>query len=141
MERCSILNPPPTLRPTWSQGVGSIQGWASNPTPSNPIMSALPTIRPTQAGVFPVVTPGIHQVALGNGTQVRVAVYPSGETSLFVGLPGEGCWLFQNAPHPTYVREKMGLMEGDAENLADFIACQFGEAPQPFGHYNPQLCA
>lgn len=104
-------------------------------------MSALPTIRPTQAGVFPVVTPGIHQVALGNGTQVRVAVYPSGETSLFVGLPGEGCWLFQNAPHPTYVREKMGLMEGDAENLADFIACQFGEAPQPFGHYNPQLCA
>lgn len=104
-------------------------------------MSALPVIRPTQAGVFPVVSPGVHEVALGNGSQFRVAVYPSGLISRFVGLPGEGCWLFHNAPHPTYVQEKMGILEGDAENLADFIACQFGEAPEPFGHYNPHLCA
>ena len=105
-------------------------------------MSALPApIRPTQAGVFPVVAPGIHEVALGNGSQFRVAVYPSEEHGLFVGLPGEGCWLFHHAPHPTYTQNRMGLLEGDAENLADFIACQFGEAPVPFGHYNPHLCA
>lgn len=103
-------------------------------------MSASPTIRPTQAGVFPVVSPGVHTVALGNGSQFRVAVYPSWP-SLFVGLPGEGCWLFSHSPHPAYVQEKMGILEGDAENLADFIACQFGEAPEPFGHYNPHLCA
>lgn len=89
-----------------------------------------------------MILPGVYQVALGNGSQFRVAVFHHGEIpALFVGLPGEGCWLFHNAPHPTYVREKMGVLEGDAENLADFIACQFGEAPVPFGHYNPHLCA
>jgi len=104
-------------------------------------MSALPTIRPTQAGVFPVVAPGIHEVALGNGSQLRIAVYDNQGAGIFCGVIGKGCYLFSHPPHPSHVREKMGLMEGDAENLADFIACQFGEAPQPFGHYNPHLCA
>lgn len=102
-------------------------------------MSAQP-IRPTQSGVFPVVQ-GVKQVALGNGSQFRVAVYAAGDAGLFVGIPGKGCWLFSHPPHPDYVAEKTGLLEGDAANLADLIACQFGEAPQPFGHYNPHLCA
>ena len=106
-------------------------------------MSASSTvIRPTQAGVFPMVLPGVYQVALGNGSQFRVAVFHADDAvGLFVGILGEGCYLFSHPPHPTYVREKMGVLEGDACNLADFIACQFGEAPVPFGHYNPHLCA
>lgn len=105
-------------------------------------MSTSPVIRPKQGGVFPhLLADGIHEVALGNGSQFRVAMFWPESGGFFCGVVGEGCYLFSHPPHPTYVREKMGLLEGDAANLADFIACQFGEAPQPFGHYNPDLCA
>lgn len=106
-------------------------------------MSASSTvIRPKQGGAFPhLLAEGIHEVALGNGSQFRLAVFWPESGGLFCGIVGKGCYLFPHPPHPEYVREKMGVLEVDAENLADFIACQFGEAPQPFGHYNPRLCA
>lgn len=101
-------------------------------------------IRPAEAGSFPQLTAGAHNVALGNGSQFKVWLFhvtdKRGEMVLFVGIPGEGCDTFDHPPHPDYVREKMGLMEGDAANLADFIACQFGNPPKGFGQYNPHLC-
>ncbi len=101
-----------------------------------------PVIRPTtQAGVFPVVAPGVHEVALGNWSQFRLAVYDNQGLGIFCGVIGRGCYLFTHSPTPEYVAEKMAVYSGDAQNLADFIACQFGEAPEPFGHYNPHLCA
>ena len=105
-------------------------------------MSALSIIRPKQGGVFPhLLADGIHEVALGNGIQFRLAMFWPESGGLFCGIVGKGCYLFSHAPHPGYVQEKMGLDQWDAANMADFIACQFGEAPVPFGHYNPQLCA
>ena len=99
-------------------------------------------IRPKQGGAFPhLLADGVHEVALGNGSQFRLAVFWPESGGLFCGVIGKGCYLFMHSPFPGYVAEKMGILEGDAENLADFIACQFGEAPQPFGHYNPHLCA
>jgi hypothetical protein len=40
----------------------------------------------------------------------------------------------------TYVAEKLRLREGDARNVADFIADQFGPSAQRQGHYHQSLC-
>lgn len=79
-------------------------------------------IRPNQQGVFPRVTNGVHEIALGNGTQHRILVHAA-HGILAIGIMGKGCYEFGHTAHPAYVMEKLGLhpYEGDANHVADFI--------------------
>lgn len=101
-------------------------------------------IRPTSKGVFPVLEDGIHHVALGNMTQYEIAVMRS-KPSLFVGIVGKGCYTFGPfLAHPSYVQEKLEILEGDANNMADFINSQYGFNATPgrieyHGHYYESL--
>jgi hypothetical protein len=101
------------------------------------------TIRPTAPGLFPVLPDGTHTVALGNASQFKIHLQRrAGGGELFVGVLSFGCYAFTFPPHPSYIAEKLRLEPGDAENVADLIACQFGQPPtQPEGYYNPRLLA
>ena len=86
-------------------------------------MSILTTIRPNKEGSFPKLKDGIHDLALGNGTQFRIVIsYPRG-CHLYVGIVGKGCYNFRLPAHPGYVMDKLKLapFKGDAANLCDFI--------------------
>lgn len=88
-------------------------------------------IRPISKGVFPSVKDGIHEVALGNMSQFRIAVMRSAP-HLFIGIEGKGCYTFGPfIAHPAYVQEKLKIMEGDANNVADFINSQYGFNSNP----------
>jgi hypothetical protein len=88
-------------------------------------------IRPNVMGEFPrLARPGVHQVALGNGTAVRVALMDT-ERGLLVALCGDGvrgAYEFNVSPDVGYVTEKLNLKRypGDAEQLTDFIRDQLG---------------
>lgn len=79
------------------------------------------TIRPNHQGLFPRLGLGVHDVALGNGTQFRIGIVPSFAGSIMVGVIGRGCYEFTHHVHASYVAEKLNLMDGDAANMADFI--------------------
>jgi len=82
-------------------------------------------IRPTSKGVFPIVEDGLHQVALGNATQFEIAIMRA-DRGLFIGIIGKKCYTFGPfKAHPAYVQEKLGVMEADANNIADFINSQY----------------
>lgn len=101
-------------------------------------------IRPTSKGVFPVLEDGVHHVALGNMTQFQIAIMRSAPL-MFVGIVGKKCYIFSPIPaHPSYVQEKLGLLEGDANNVADLINSQYGFSAAPsgvehHGYYHPNL--
>jgi len=100
-------------------------------------------IRPTSKGVFPILEDGIHNVALGNMTQYEIAIMRS--THLFIGIIGKKCYTFGPfRAHPSYVQEKLGILEADADNIADFINSQHGFSATPgrieyHGHYYESL--
>lgn len=101
-------------------------------------------IRPTSKGVFPIVEDGLHQVALGNATQFEIAIMRA-DRGLFIGIIGKKCYTFGPfKAHPAYVQEKLGIMEADANNVADFINSQYGFSATPgqieyHGYYYPNL--
>lgn len=101
-------------------------------------------IRPTSKGVFPIVEDGLHQVALGNATQFEIAIMRA-DRGLFIGIIGKKCYTFGPfKAHPAYVQEKLGVMEADANNIADFINSQYGFSATPgqieyHGYYYPNL--
>jgi hypothetical protein len=101
-------------------------------------------IRPTSTGVFPVLEDGLHHVALGNMTQYEIAIIRSAP-HLFIGIVGKKCYTFGPfRAHPSYVQEKLGLLEGDANNMADFINSQYGFSATPgrieyHGYYHERL--
>jgi hypothetical protein len=100
-------------------------------------------IRPTSSGVFPYLEDGVHTVALGNMTQFEIMLHRH-KGSVWLGVVNKGCYWFSFGPHADYVKEKIKVMEGDAANLADFIACQMSPDPYPFdvqGYYYPNLLA
>ena len=102
------------------------------------------TIRPTIDGVFPQLPDGLHDVALGNGTQYRVMIHRT-DTDIAFGILGLGCYVFSHGDQdPMYVSEKMGIRkmhEGDARNFSDFITSQFSQTFTRLGNYYPTLCA
>jgi len=111
-------------------------------TPSSPI-------RPTPTGRFPYLCDGLYQVALGNMTQWEIAVLRltgdfESHGNVVISVLGKGAWEFSIKAHPSYVQEKLGgkAIEGDADNLADFINCQLGchDDADPFGRYMERLC-
>jgi len=107
-------------------------------TPSSPI-------RPTPTGRFPILDNGLHTVSLGNMTRWDIVVlHLHDRGAVVVGVMGKGAWEFSIKAHPSYVQEKMGgkVIEGDADNLADFINCQLGchDDGDPFGRYMDRLC-
>ncbi len=111
-------------------------------TPSSPI-------RPTSTGRFPYLCDGLYRVALGNMTQWEIAVLRlvgdfERHGNVVISVLGKGAWEFSVKAHPSYVQEKMGgkVIDGDADNLADFINCQLGchDDGDPFGRYMDRLC-
>lgn len=100
-------------------------------------------IRPTKPGVFPVLGNGVHNIALGNMTQYPIAVMRTEGGRLFIGVEGKGCYSFATPVDPGYVEEKLNVRLGDAENVADFVNCQWiqGEPRRVYGYYYPNLVA
>lgn len=101
-------------------------------------------IRPTIEGRFPKLNDGFHDVALGNMTQYRIVIARQ-DPILFVGIVGKRCYEFTHQPHYGYVIEKLGLLNGDAMAIADFIGCQINPeswtpSPEHADNYRPNLC-
>jgi hypothetical protein len=76
-----------------------------------------------------VTLPFYGEVALGNGTQWRIGMFlvPKGRYAgwLAVGIEDHGFYIFEDAPHWGYVKEKLGISHAsDAQSVADFIASQ-----------------
>lgn len=86
-------------------------------------------ITPLSNGSFPLVPTGtLVNLALGNGTLLRVCVTPiPGEGTLFsivsCGRMG-GAYVLNFAPSYGYLVEKFRLLEGDAICFARFVAAQ-----------------
>jgi hypothetical protein len=98
------------------------------------------TIRPDSNHKFPLLNDGVHDLALGNGTQFRVGIV-NGRTGLFLGIVGHGAYEFCVPACPGYVEDKLSLLEGDAMNLADFINDQtFSDTETRYGEYSESLC-
>jgi hypothetical protein len=58
---------------------------------------------------------------------------------LFVGVEGFGAYTFHGYTHRAYVREKLGLPQWEAQNLADFINAQLGWSGEQ-GEYLAGFC-
>ena len=101
------------------------------------------TIRPTAPGIFPYLKNGLHSVALGNGSRFDVGVMRT-EGGKLISIVGHGAYVFGHFATTGYVASKLGLLEGDAANIADLINCQVGSMTMPSdvqGDYNPSLLA
>lgn len=99
-------------------------------------------IRPTTRGQFPRLKTGLHSVALGNMTQYDIAIIHSDDGTVTVGICSKGCHTFNVAgTHPSYVEEKLKLLDGDAANVSDMIRSQLGvHDGKPNGRYMKNLC-
>jgi hypothetical protein len=96
------------------------------------------TIKPTKRK-WPTVKDGIYKIELGNGTAFDVALYcPNNGSVRVYSIIGKGAFHFSTKVSPEYVAEKLGLVPGDAANMADFINTQTGhELPGPtYGSYH-----
>jgi hypothetical protein len=102
------------------------------------------TIRPNKQGVFPRLSNGVHDVALGNGTQFRIVLHKTGYV-VTVGIVTRGCYEFACRADAGYVADKLFLapFDGDAANIADLINDQMYEpgSIERQGHYSESLCA
>ena len=65
-------------------------------------------------------------VTLGNGTMFKVFAAYVKQNRIFVGIERHQCYTFDSWVHYGYVMEKLGLLNGDAMNIADWINCQLG---------------
>jgi len=100
------------------------------------------SLRPNlTAGIprFATLPDGVYDLALGNGSAYEVGLLRS-DRGLYVGVGGYGFYPFDMPVDWTYVAEKLRLGEGDARNVADFIADQFGPSAQRQGRYHQSLC-
>jgi hypothetical protein len=99
-------------------------------------------IRPNLAGAFPRLPSAEPvEVALGNGSQFTIAIVPN-DGRVLIAVEGKGAYTFGHTAHPSYVQEKLKVMNGDAVNLADLINDQLfepGSIPR-HGYYYPTLC-
>lgn len=101
-------------------------------------------IRPKLNGVFPILPDGLHNVALGNGTQYEVCVTRT-ERGIVFGIIGKGCYEFNRGGHDYgYIIDKMGIdprYKWDAMNFSDLITSQFAREFTPIGNYTLDFCA
>lgn len=101
-------------------------------------------IRPKLNGVFPILPDGLHNVALGNGTQYEVCITRT-ERGIVFGIIGKGCYRFGcGGHHIEHIIEKMGInpaYKGDAMNFSDLITSQFTQSFEPIGDYIGHLCS
>ena len=82
-------------------------------------------------------------IALGNGTQWIFTALWLPDDWLMVAIDEHGSYRFQGFVHWSYSMEKLGLLNGDAMNVADWINAQL-DLPYdyPFqGRYDKKLCA
>ena len=79
------------------------------------------------------------QIALGNATQFKIHLSDESD-GLFVAIEGRGAYTFCSGADRYYVQEKLGIMGGDAANLADLINAQNEREFQEQGRYYPDLC-
>lgn len=90
-------------------------------------------VRPSPEGRFPAVLSHDRldtfygDIALGNGTQWKffLALTPEVNPRVFVGIELHGAYAFDDFAETFYVAEKLGLLPGDAMNVADLINDQF----------------
>ena len=78
-------------------------------------------------------------LSLGNATMFRIGCFWT-KGRLFLAIEGRGAYTFHNWVHRGYVQEKIGLMEGDAANVADFLNAQLGHPEDLQGYYNERSC-
>ena len=101
-------------------------------------------IRPKLNGVFPILPDGLHNVALGNGTQYEVCVTRT-ERGIVFGIIGKGCYEFNRGGHDYgYIIDKMGInpaYKGDVMNFSDLITSQFTQSFEPIGDYIGHICS
>jgi hypothetical protein len=100
------------------------------------------SLRPNlTAGIprFTTLPDGVYDLALGNGSAYEVGVLRS-PRGLYVGVGGYGFYGFDMPVDWTYVAEKLRLREGDARNVADFIADQLCPSAERQGCYHESLC-
>lgn len=79
-----------------------------------------------------------RRVALGNGTAYTVGaqwVMEDGENVLLVSVIDKGAYTFSRFIHWTYAKEKLNLLDWDAQNLADFLNRQLGLIGKAPGEY------
>lgn len=104
-----------------------------------------PIIRPSKSGVFPHLPTGIHDVALANMTQFEIMIARCPDRGVIgIGISGKGAYIFGHGPHPCYVQEKLRVLDGDAANIADFIADQINpksptDQPDRHGSYSVSM--
>lgn len=103
-------------------------------------------IRPDASGNFPNVIAFnesfFGQVALGNGTQLKVFATVKDGWHVIAVL-GFGAYQFEGYVHRDYVSEKLGIKnKADAANLADFINAQTTtyRPRQIQGAYSAEFC-
>lgn len=83
---------------------------------------------------WPLVLPEFQSVwygtvNLGNGTAFAIGMFwflDDGDRRLFMGVEGHGAYPFRGFVHWTYAAKKLGLLEGDAMNIADLLNRQLG---------------
>jgi hypothetical protein len=106
-------------------------------------------IRPTSEGKWPEVPLNVLlTVSLGNATQWNIGLFETTRGRCLVVIERKGAFNF-SAPdflHYGYVQEKLGLMNGDAMNVADFLNAQhiFNQGLKQEikqGYYNPAFCS
>lgn len=105
-------------------------------------------VRPTRSGKFPRLDlPFYGSTPLGNGTQFTFGIFEidcNDGPRLLVAVEGRGAYTFSGFVHWTYAAEKLGLLEGDARNVADMVNDQLGlsgnHAELRQGYYVPGLC-
>ena len=101
-------------------------------------------IRPNINGVFPILRDGLHNVAMGNGTQYEVCITRT-ERGIVFGIIGKGCYTFGfGGHHCEYIIDKMGInphYTSCARNTTDRIPSQFTQDFTPIGEYQLNLCA
>ncbi len=98
-------------------------------------------IRPNKNGIFPKLEPGLHGVAIGNGSRFDIGIIHS-DGDIFVAIERHGAYRFGHHVHPSYVWQKLNVIEGDAENIADLINDQLGcGVVGRYGKYYPEMTA
>ena len=68
--------------------------------------------------------PFYGDIALGNGTQWKIAAFFVPLAKMFIGVETRGCYTFCGFVHYSYAMEKLNIGEPDARNLSDWINCQ-----------------
>jgi hypothetical protein len=98
-------------------------------------------IRPAPDGTWPWLGESFFgEVALGNMTQFKIGIHRT-DHGYLVSVCEHGAYEFSGFAHWSYVNEKLGVLDGDARNIADLINAQLVLAEgKKQGIYEPQFC-